>query len=152
MLRRRYRLTVEFEVEMQELSMSVIHRRHAARLKWREEHVGHEPLPFTWEPPRWNEVEDMRALQRAIVETPGVFDAWNLDSIRAQAKDGLDIETVEHQVAEDMILLPAVETLPPRQRHRYREAAARERLCEQVDEMLDSIVMKVDRATVEVVE
>lgn len=152
MLRRRYRVTIEYDVEMQELSLFGIHRRHAEWLKRREARWGAEPPPFVWEAPTESEVEEMRALQRAIAETPDVFDAWVVDSLVSRMKEGLDIETLEPSEHPEQVLLPAVEALPFRTRHRYREAVAKRRLLDVADEMFQSIEMDVEAVEIEVVE
>lgn len=136
--RRRVRVVLEYEVEIHDMSMAAIRQRDD---EWRREQIesGHFHGLYP-ERPTESELADLRLLQEAVRANPEVLDEW-LEFEATAMLDSYDIRapgSVELVEDEGAVLLPAVETLPPAPRHKFREAIARDTFWEMADEFYRS--------------
>jgi hypothetical protein len=120
--RRRVRVILEFEVEIRDMKMAAIKARNEERLrKWSK--VGYVP-ETPMETPSAAELEDLKLLQQALLAAPTSLAEWVKHEVTTHL-DSLGIEVpIPVGRAENRILLPVVETLPPAQRRKFREAIA----------------------------
>lgn len=143
MLKRRYRVVIECEVTVSDLTPQGVKARHAEfHQRWVERFGGkglYEP-PERELPPE-QVLEDQRLLQEALLASPELLEDWIIDGIATCFSD-LELEGFDGELDSSTALLPAVEKLPPRQRHLFREAIAQGRLVEIAGEFYDSFESK----------
>ena len=120
--RRRVRVVLECEVEIRDITMAAMQARHEERLlRWSE--IGYVPEPPI-ETLSAAELEDLKLLQQALLASPASLAEWVKHEVTTYLDDlGVEV-SIPHGRAENRILLPVVETLPPAQREKFREAIA----------------------------
>lgn len=147
--RRRVRAVLDCEVGIRDITRAAIEARRA---EWLREQIaegyGLEYIPDT---PSEREVEDVGLLQEALRADPARLDAWVLHEVAMMfAIEGLE-EAEPPEGEEERILGPVIESLPPAQRHRFREALAKDRLVEPAGEFYNSFHPSVRGAEFELV-
>jgi hypothetical protein len=152
MPKRSYRVTLDYEVDLSELTMESVLARHEEWLLSRE--AGNWPVEGTdrWLPLDERDVRDLRILQRALLEKKHVLDTWAADAIRLDLQNGLEIDQIEINWDTDSVFEPVIEALPLDQRQRYREALRRGRLADEMNELLLRMDPVLRRVKIEVAE
>lgn len=143
MLKRRYEVTITCDVEVRDLTMEWIEAEYAeaeqrrAQLGWPGVEDFAVPLPAP------EHVSDMRMLQEALLASPDLLDMWLEDEV-ASEMGARGLEECEPTVSRmEKTLTPIIESLPARQRHRFRESLAKGTFVEDNDDFFRSFQIEV---------
>lgn len=138
MVRRKYRCVIEVEIRLQEVTERLPEKRTIQRealpeLGWAEKSV-HRIADFAHQ----------RALQQQLLNMPEILEPWlrRAAILALQHGDVLDAFNSEY-VADEVLLRPVVEKLPPASRHLFREASARGELVEAAETVFDAVHSRV---------
>jgi hypothetical protein len=125
---RRYRIVLGYEIAVIDFTASEIEARYVdACRKWAEENPHRDPFRLRAIPSS-QDVEDQRTLLHQLLDRPDVAEAWLRDMVMLDLEVSEAVDGVEAIHPRDQLLRPVIEGLPPRARHRFREAISRDRL------------------------
>ncbi len=152
MIRKRYRVQVDFDVMIHEPTpercAAVFERFWAGQAR-----LGLVPFPESRpDGPSQDAIDSTQALMAEIMKDPALLDSWICKGILLYAEDAV---AGANQASERdrEILHPAVERLPPRARHWWREAfnagdADDDAMVERVEYLFDTVSFHTRRPTV----
>lgn len=136
----RVRVVLEFEVEISDISMAAMQAR---REEWERRWGGPGSRAFPREEPSEEELADLRLLQEALRANPEHLKAWIMDEVALELND-IGVERATPPEGSDVrILMPVIESLPARQRHKFREAIANDTFYDLAEEFLQSFTLSV---------
>ncbi len=120
MIRKRYRLQIDFDMMIHDATAE---RCATVRERGRESRAG-DDLPLVPEDisenPSQEDLDSTQALMDEIMKDPDLFLAWMSKNVLLYAEDAV-AHAIEGTQRVDQILHPAVERLPPRARHWWRQ-------------------------------
>lgn len=104
------------------------------------------------EPASEADIADLRLLQEALRASPENLRRWVVCQVASEL-DACGLEEARYPEEEDgRVLMPVIETLPPAQRHRFREAIAKNTFYEIADEFYQSFVVRMRSVNITGVE
>lgn len=139
MIRKRYRVTVDVDVDIHDITFERAQAREAEREAARLA----EGRLLETEPriPVREDIDACRALQLEFLKDTALLDTWLREQVLTDTVHEL-YETAEMSGRQTHELMPAIERLPPWARHWWRETmSAEDDLGERVDEFYDSITI-----------
>lgn len=141
MVRKRYRVTIECDVQVDDLTMDFVQARAARRP---------EPAP-EWVRSGWahrttteGEVDAMRALQEELFKSPRHLDLFIQNWIWEELLH-LEEDARPESPSESDILRPVIERLPPRARHWWRQTlfSGDDDLFERTDDFFSALSLRL---------
>jgi hypothetical protein len=129
MLKKRYRVVIDFDVEISDITAEQIARgardrgATAADEVWAQTHRT---------PPSEADLAALRELQQSLLDDAPRLDLWIKHEVFADLLDE-SLQEFTYEFDEHEFLKPLIERLSPRARHRLREAMAREEVVEELE-------------------
>lgn len=146
-MRRRYVVTLECDVEIRDLTPERLKMDYAEAARQNvEDGVADLGIPRALPAP--DDLKDQRILQQALLASPEALDAWLRDEVASEL-EARGLEGFRAPGDWQEMLQSIVETLPPRQRHRFREAIARGTFMEDAEEFFESTRIEIDSVRIE---
>ncbi len=134
-MKKRYRVIVDFEVDILELTPERIQQSNADRAMRAEECSGWKGSER--EVPSEESLVPLRELQSRLLEDAGMLDMWVKHEVFADLQTG-SLSDFNYDFNEEEFLKTIVERLSPRSRHRLREAIARGEMLEVLEPFWES--------------
>lgn len=150
MIRKTYRVTIDCEVQFDDVTMERAREYMARRAEARAE----EPhLHVVERCPSEADIAAQRALQVELERMPEQLDLWLKDKVWLEVVHGMEYEQCTFP-SDRVILHPAIERLPPRERHWWRQTldSGDDTLFERWDDMLDAVTADIRGVTIRQVE
>jgi len=149
MIRKRYRLQIDFDMMIHDATAE---RCTAVRERGRDSRASDDLPPVPEERPEspiQEALDSTQALMAEIMKDPAVLIAWMSKNVLLYAEDAV-AHFLEETERVDQILHPAVERLPPRARHWWRQtfSAEDDETAEQVQYLFDVLSCHARRPTV----
>ncbi len=145
MFRTRYRIMIDVDVELEDATFErSLARAVERREDWiKREQSGEEHLAAEPTIPSEADVSAVRALQLELFRERGVLDEWLQRLVLEEAAEQMRDAAEATETAREL-LHPAVERLPPRARHWWRQAFYSEDdyMFERIDQLHDCLEMK----------
>jgi hypothetical protein len=145
-VKRSFRVVIECEMEVHELT----HERVLADYEERVRHAAECDVCGEVEPvmPSDQSIEDQLALQQALLRDPVRLAEWLRHEL-ASHLNAMGLDQCESESTDAEILKPIVESLPPRARHRFRQAMARDELAETAEDFFETFTFRVAEVEIE---
>jgi hypothetical protein len=134
MQRKRYRVIIDFDVDILEITSEQIEKSNVERAS-RAEESGWTNVERTVPPEA--ELAPLRELQERLLENPELLDQWIKHEVFADMQAG-SLNDFHYQFNEEEFLRVIVEKLSPRARHRLRESIARGEMIEELEPFWES--------------
>jgi hypothetical protein len=143
-MRRQYRVVIDVDAEVMELTLQRVLRTRAERAARWDDSV---PAPLAALPTVCS-LERQALLLRQLLGSPTSLSHYLRVGVMQELTIGGIPERYEQTLHDEEFFLPLIESLPPRERHYFREALASGRFVEDNEEFFDSFAFEVSRVTV----
>jgi hypothetical protein len=138
MLKKQYRVIIDFDVDVTDITVEQIERQNAER-EARSEEAGWCDVEHVT--PTASDLASLRELQQRLLDEPALLDQWIKHEVFADLL-AESLHDFSYEFNEEEFLKPIVERLSPRSRHRLREAIARDRTVEELEPFWNSFQPK----------
>lgn len=154
MIHKRYRLQLDLDVTLHDMTAEKCDAIYERRREiWATHGFTDVPERVHDGPDRWA-IESAEALKAAILNDPVLLDTWFRKSILLYAEDEIT-EANNNSPPDEDILHPAIESLPPRSRHWWRQTFAEDAddlTLERVEYLFQFLDIKCQPPTVQELE
>jgi len=149
MLKRRYRVVLEYEVAVEELTLDWVKARYQDYVR-RSIDMGFLEFLEDLSEPSAEQTEDQRLLQQALLASGEPLETWLRDEVASEL-EACGLDGLPRTETPEATLRQVIESLPPRQRHRFRESIARDSLYEDAEDFIESFTVELTDARIEAV-
>jgi hypothetical protein len=135
MLTKRYRVIIDVDVDVMDITAEQIEQQNAERETRARESGWFDDVELP-APPAFD-LAPLQDLQQRLLSEPAMLDEWLKHEVFAELLAGT-LEDFVYEFKEEEFLKKIVERLPPRSRHRLREAIARDTTVEELEPFWNS--------------
>jgi len=149
MLKRRYRVVLDYEVDVEELTLDWVKARYHDQVR-RSIDMGFLDVLEDLSEPSAEQTEDQRILQKALLASGETLETWLRDEVASEL-EACGLDGITRTESPEVTLRQIIESLPPRQRHRFRESVARDSLYEDAEDFIESFRVELTDVRIEAV-